>query len=214
MSVAWEPYCQQRRPLPGRGQGCSRIRVCRSVNHQISRSWASCCARVRGSYVHNIASSRSTRPPYGVVYCHPRSMMVSTKQATSIPTRNVRVPCSDLALVWNAAENKLAEQGRQEVFDWCTAAVVAKCMWLACAEYKPPWGRPHPAEAPASRTRASAYEELIEAEYLAAERFEELYPHRAERMPGWGDGVRATLRWAWRGQGPPPIEVDGRSATG
>ncbi len=60
-----------------------------------------------------------------------------------------------------------------------------------------------------TRTRASAYEELIEAEYLAAERFEELYPHRAERSPGWGDGVRATLRWAWRSRGRPPIEVDG-----
>lgn len=85
---------------------------------------------------------------------------------------------------------------------------------MACAIYRPPWGRPHPAEAPVTRTRASAYEELIEAEYLAAQRFEELYPSRAARAPGWGDGTRATLRWAWRGEGPPPIEVQGWSVAG
>ncbi len=149
-----------------------------------------------------------------VIYCHPRRMTVTAEQIASIPTRNVRVPCGDLAVVWNDAEDRLTERGRQEVLDWYAAAIVATCMWLACAVYKPPWGRPHPAEAPASRTRASAYEELIEAECLAAERFEVLYPHRAERMPGWGDGVRATLRGAWRGQGPPPVEVDGQPAVG
>ncbi|MFP5023511.1 hypothetical protein [Pseudonocardia phyllosphaerae] len=63
-----------------------------------------------------------------------------------------------------------------------------------------------------TQTRESAYAELIEAEYQAAERFEELYPRRAQRRPGWGDGVRATLRWAWRGQGPPPVALPDQAA--
>lgn len=131
-----------------------------------------------------------------------------------IPAGNLRVARSEFATVWDAAERRYDAQSKRGIMDWHSAAVVATCMWLACAIYRPPWGRPHPAEAPVSRTRESAYEELIEAEYLAAERFEELYPHRADRLPGWGDGVRTTLRWAWRGQGPPPIEVQGWSATG
>lgn len=53
-----------------------------------------------------------------------------------------------------------------------------------------------------------AYEELIEAEWLAGERLEETCPHLARSRPGWCEGVRATLRWAWRRQGSPPLEVE------
>lgn len=143
-----------------------------------------------------------------------RHMAAAAEQVARIPAGNLHVPHGDLAAVWDAAEGRSAEQAEQGVLDWYAAAVVATCAWMACAIYHPPWGRPHPAEAPVTRTRASAYEELIEAEYLAAERFEELYPHRAERAPGWGDGTRATLRWAWRGQGPPPIKIEGWPAEG
>lgn len=58
-----------------------------------------------------------------------------------------------------------------------------------------------------TQTRESAFVELIEAEYLAAERFEETQPRRATLQPGWGDGACATLRWAWRHQGPTPISL-------
>ncbi|GAA4978194.1 hypothetical protein GCM10025792_24020 [Pseudonocardia tropica] len=131
-----------------------------------------------------------------------------------VPAENLRVARTEFAAVWSAAEKRSAERAEAGVLDWYAAAVRATCEWMACAVYRPPWGRPHPAEAPVTRTRASAYEELIDAEYLAAQRFEELYPSRAARAPGWGDGTRATLRWAWRGQGPPPIEVAGWSAAG
>lgn len=141
-------------------------------------------------------------------------MAASPEQAARIPAGNLRVPRGEFAAVWAAAERRSLEQSERGVLDWYAAAVVATCTWMACAIYRPPWGRPHPAEAPVTRTRASAYEELIEAEYLAAQRFEELYPSRAARAPGWGDGTRATLWWAWRGEGPPPVEVEGWSAAG
>ena len=51
-----------------------------------------------------------------------------------------------------------------------------------------------------------AYEELIEEEYLAAQDLEQRRPDLAAR-PGWCEGVRATLRWAWRAEGPPPLEL-------
>ncbi len=38
-----------------------------------------------------------------------------------------------------------------------------------------------------------AYEELIEAEWLAAARLEETRPHLAQSRPGWCEGVRSTL---------------------
>lgn len=139
-------------------------------------------------------------------------MTATTEQIAQIPAGNLRVPHAEFAAVWAAAERRAVDQAEFGVLDWYAAAVVATCTWMACAIYRPPWGRPHPAEAPVTRTRASAYEELIESEYLAAERFEELYPHRAERAPGWGDGTRATLRWAWRGVGPPPVDIERWSA--
>jgi hypothetical protein len=52
-----------------------------------------------------------------------------------------------------------------------------------------------------------AYEELIEAEYQAAERLDVRRPDLFTSPPGWCEGVRATLRWAWRHQGPPPLPL-------
>lgn len=146
-------------------------------------------------------------------------MAVPAEQVARIPAGNLRVPRAEFAVAWAAANRLNAEQGDRGVLDWYAAAVLATCEWLACAVCRPAWGHPRPAEAPATRTRESAYEELIEAEYLAAERFEELQPRLARLQPGWGDGVRATLRWAWRHQAPPPLDIipalpeDGRSTT-
>lgn len=60
---------------------------------------------------------------------------------------------------------------------------------------------------PATKRARVAYEELIEAEYLAAETLEHRRPDIVEHEPGWCEGVRATLRWAWRRSGPRPVEV-------
>lgn len=52
-----------------------------------------------------------------------------------------------------------------------------------------------------------AYEELIEEEFLAAELLDVRRPDLVADRPGWCEAVRATLRWAWRREGPPPIAV-------
>jgi hypothetical protein len=61
-----------------------------------------------------------------------------------------------------------------------------------------PWRLTRP---PVSRRDESAYEELIEAEYLAAELLDVRRPNLVESRPGWCEGIRATLRWAWRRPG-------------
>jgi len=50
-----------------------------------------------------------------------------------------------------------------------------------------------------------AYEELIEAEFLAAEQLAWRRPDLVEHRPGWCEGIAATLRWAWRRNGPAPL---------
>jgi hypothetical protein len=52
-----------------------------------------------------------------------------------------------------------------------------------------------------------AYEELIEAEYLAAEQLGQRCPDLLEHRPGWCEAIAATLRWAWRHEGPVPLPV-------
>jgi hypothetical protein len=53
------------------------------------------------------------------------------------------------------------------------------------------------------------HEELIEAEYLAAEQLDVRRPDLVEHRPGWCEGIRATPRWAWRREGPRPFAVVG-----
>jgi hypothetical protein len=50
---------------------------------------------------------------------------------------------------------------------------------------------------------------LIAAECLAAEKllFRRPVPSWVENRPGWLPAVVATLAWAWRRTGPPPIDV-------
>jgi hypothetical protein len=91
--------------------------------------------------------------------------------------------------------------------DWYLAGVQVTCRWLAHAfvtfDYPSEPVR-QSAYAPLTRTRARAYEELIELETQAAERWAgREWPGR----PGFVEGVTATLAWAWRRSCVPPIEV-------
>jgi hypothetical protein len=132
---------------------------------------------------------------------------VTEADVARIPQTNLRVPRAEFVAVWAAAEQRCAA-------DWYAAGVAVTCRWLATATVRPATGRPYVAYAPVTGRTARAYEELIEAEYLAAERLDLRHPRPqwlAER-PGWVEGIAATLRWAWRRTGPPPIHLEERAA--
>lgn len=124
---------------------------------------------------------------------------------------NLRVPRAEFAALWTAAEQHQEQHGT----DWYGAGVVMTCRWLARATVRPPTGPWRPARSPVTGRTAMAHEELIEAELLAAETLamRRPVPTWLEHRPGWIEAVVATLKWAWRRYGAPPMEID-RSAAG
>jgi hypothetical protein len=133
--------------------------------------------------------------------------MVSASDVARIPVGNLRVRREEFVAVWTVAEERDREQGRGGVLDWYAGGVVATCRWLATAPTEDQMGRRYPSYAPASGHNRLAYEELIEAEYQAAELLDVRQPELLVRRPGWCEAIRATLRWAWRREGPPPLPL-------
>jgi hypothetical protein len=134
-------------------------------------------------------------------------MDVTDADVAALPARNVRVPRHEFVAVWRAASERDRDTGDSGE-GWYAAAVATTCRWLATAPSRLTDGFAEATPAPATRRTAMAYEEVIEAEWLAAERLEETRPHLAGSRPGWCEGIGATLRWAWRRQGPPPLDVE------
>jgi hypothetical protein len=132
--------------------------------------------------------------------CDPESVKVTDATTQRIPEGNLRVPLSDFVAVWRAAEFQNA-QGR---LDWYAGGVCAACRWLAGAATDDA-GRIERAPSPATSRAVLAYEESIEAEYLAAQTLAKRRPSLARHQPGWCEGIAATLAWAWRGQGDRPL---------
>lgn len=137
--------------------------------------------------------------------CHPERVEVTESNIAGIPTGNVRAPRRDFIALWQAASARDAEQGSRGVTDWYAGAIALTCRWMAAAPLRTTRGGGL-VRSPATRRRALAYEELIEGEFLAAQDLQQRRPDLAAR-PGWCEGVRATLRWAWRAEGPPPLEL-------
>ena len=141
-------------------------------------------------------------------------MQVTEADIARVPRTNLRVPRAEFAAVWVAAERRCDEQAHGGGHDWFAAGVAITCEWLATATVHSFDGGWFPARAPVTESTRRAYEELIEAEYLAAEKLDMRRPRPrwlAER-PGWIEGVCATLRWTWHRIGPPPIQVGERAA--
>lgn len=134
-------------------------------------------------------------------------MEVTEDAVAHIPPGNLRVPRAEFAALWAAAERLSQEAAGQRVVAWYPAGVAVTCRWLAGAIVDDQFGR-RPAESPVTNRSERAYEELIEAEYLAAELLPTRRPGLARRQPGWSEGVRDTLRWAWRRQGPAPLALN------
>jgi hypothetical protein len=137
-------------------------------------------------------------------------MEVTDADVARIPATNIRISRTEFGAVWAQAERICHEQGQRGITDWYAAGVAVSCEWLATAVVRSSTGRRYPARSPVTRRTERAYEELIEAEYLAAEKLAARSPRPAwlEDRPGWTEAIRATLRWAWRHSGPPPLPAD------
>jgi len=138
-------------------------------------------------------------------------MDVTDAAVAGVPPGNLRVPRLEFVAVWAAGERRNREQGARGVTDWYAAGVVVTCRWLAGVIVTDQRGHRAPAYAPVTRRRNTAYEELIEAEFLAAELLDLRRPDLVEHRPGWCEAIRATLRWAWRHDGLPPLPLDDRT---
>jgi hypothetical protein len=120
-----------------------------------------------------------------------------------IPVGNLRVPRAEFGAVWAAAEDRTRPR-EDGVSGWFAAGVAVTCRWLA-GTVVGGVGRRSLATSPVGGRQVCAYEELIEAEFLAAERLADRRPDLVKHRPGWCEGIAATLRWAWRHDGPPPL---------
>ncbi|HZS20437.1 MAG TPA: hypothetical protein VFA63_05545 [Pseudonocardiaceae bacterium] len=132
---------------------------------------------------------------------------VSPADVAKIPAGNLRVSRAEFVALWQAAEQCHDEQLRRGVPDWYGAGVVETCRWLAIVEPKTePW---HLAPSPVTRRTQVAYGDLIEAECHVAGQLagSRPLPARLRSRPGWIEGVVATLNWAWRRHGSPPLDT-------
>lgn len=137
-------------------------------------------------------------------------MQVNGVDIARVPVTNLRVPRSEFGALWAAAEQLSEQRGQHGSSDWYAAGVVVTCRWLAGAATRLPNGRASAAHSPITRRTVRAYEELIDAECVAAEEMLARSPAPAlvVNRPGWVEAVTATLRWAWRHEGPPPLAVE------
>jgi hypothetical protein len=139
---------------------------------------------------------------------------VSAADIARIPPANLRIPLGEFAALWVTAERLCDEQTRRGLTDWYAAGVAVTCEWLAGATVRTDAGPWFPAHSPVTKRTARAYEESIEAEYLEAQKLDMRRPRPVwlQRRPGWSEAICATLRWAWRRSGPPPLELDATAA--
>jgi len=134
-------------------------------------------------------------------------MEVVLSDVEQIPTGNLHVPRDRFVAVWRAAEDQAS--GADGRTDWYAIGVVETCRWLACVIVRRASGGLYRAYAPVTNRTTMAIEELIEQEYVAADKLalRRPMPNWLTKRPGWLDGVCATLHWAWARTGPPPLSI-------
>ncbi|ODU04276.1 MAG: hypothetical protein ABS81_11040 [Pseudonocardia sp. SCN 72-86] len=134
-------------------------------------------------------------------------MSVADDDLRLVRVENLRVGLNEFGAVWAAAEERASARAAAGETDWFAGGVLLTCRWIAgaCVEYR---GRRRLPVAPITRRSAPAIEELIEAEYVAAVILASnpVSPLVVDR-PGFLDAVVATLSWAWRRAGPPPLPL-------
>ena len=137
-------------------------------------------------------------------------MELTGRHFDRIPRENLRIPVREFARLWLAAERRdaaMESAGKPE--DGYLRGVCATCEWMAGVIIRvdgadgrsvPVW-RP----SPVTGVQSKAYEELIAEETRVAE---QLVADSLPGEPGFVDAVLATLAWAWRRSGVPPIDVE------
>ena len=156
---------------------------------------------------HCLVDGDSGRSIVVGVLCDGVWVEVTAELVERLPAGNLQVRRADFAAVWAEAEKAHERNTRTRTSDWYITGVVVTCRWLAGALVPGLQGRTRPALAPITGGTAAAHPELIEAETLAAERWVARHPHGMDRRPGWLEAILATLTWAWRGVGVPPLEI-------
>lgn len=134
-------------------------------------------------------------------------MKVTERLIEAVPAGNLRAQRTEFAHVWRTAERLNSEYGRKGLDEWYPAGVAVTCRWLAGAVVTDQVGRRAPAPAPVTRRRDRAFEELIDAELLAAEALPRRDPAMDRRRPDWVAAITTTLRWVWRNDGAPPFPL-------
>ena len=124
-------------------------------------------------------------------------MAPTRADATRLRVENLRVPREEFQAVWDEARRREA--------DGYTEAVAQTCRWLAAVPMRTALCGGQ-ARSPVTLRACVAQPASIEDEWQAAQDRDRFVPDLAAR-PGWCDGVRATLAWAWDRSGPPPLEV-------
>lgn len=94
-------------------------------------------------------------------------MRVPERHLAAIPACNLRVGREEFAALWLAAQAQTEVSASRSETDWVAGGVAMTCRWLAGAtvEFN---GRRRLPLSPITHRSRPAFEELIEAEYLAA----------------------------------------------
>lgn len=139
-------------------------------------------------------------------------MELTARHFERIPRTNLRIPVREFARLWLAAEQRdAAMEAAGEPEDGYLSGVCATCEWMAgvIIKVRTADGRQVSAfrSSPVTGENVKAYEELIAEETRVAE---QIVADSLPGRPGFVDGVLATLLWAWRRSGVPPIDVETR----
>jgi hypothetical protein len=129
---------------------------------------------------------------------------VSAETLAKVPGENLRMSRAGFGAVWARAEHLGSQQGDSGDY---LLGVILTCEWLA--DQPVPSVLPNRVaempRSPLTRRLQRPMPETIESELLAA------YARRGGR-PELARGVAATLEWAWRGNGRPPLDVSHATA--
>jgi hypothetical protein len=126
---------------------------------------------------------------------------VAADAAAKVPRENLRVTRAEFGALWVLVEQLASQPAPDDDFP---IGVLRTCRWLAA---QPVWSdasaRADMPAAPFTGRPYAAMPETVEAEFVASA----AAAGRCGGRPELARGVVATLQWAWRGTGAPPLDL-------